>query len=437
MRNISLTADLSKDYENFLAEWLLPYIQNRIDPGQFGGLKGHSTSHYLISLYDFILSRTDSSNLPKAILVALIDFSKAFNRINHAKVIVRLSDWGVPGWLLRILISYLTGRSMILRYKGSQSSRHFIPGGSPQGALLGVLLYLVYVSDIGMDLPTILQATPGTYDLPSVLCPPPPAVSGQEARLKYVDDLSLAECIHLGATLVKVGDAYTLPPACTNLQSRLSDISIAADLHDMKLNLSKSKMMPFNFTRKYQFVPRISLEGSILEVVYETKLLGLVITSNCRWDANTKDIVRKGNSRLWFLRRLKLLGAGEDTMKDIYKLFCRSVLEYGAPVWSGNLTEKNKRDIERIQQNAFKIIYGWKNYSECLEDISEDSLENRRKDLCLNFAEACLKSNKFSKWFQVGVCTRNKISYEDPVAKTRRYRNSAVPYLTRLLNSRI
>ena len=85
LRNISLTADLSKDYENFLAEWLLPYIQRRIDPGQFGGLKGHSTTHYLITLLDFILSHTDTSSVPKCVLVALIDFSKAFNRINQQK----------------------------------------------------------------------------------------------------------------------------------------------------------------------------------------------------------------------------------------------------------------------------------------------------------------------------------------------------------------
>ena len=153
LRNISLTADLSKDYENFLAEWLLPYIKKRIDPGQFGGLQGHSTVHYLITLYHFILTATSNSSIPHAVMVALIDFSKAFNRIQHSKVIIRLSDWGVPGWLLRILISYLTGRSMILRYNGAQSSRHLMPGGSPQGALLGILLYLVYVSDVGMEIP--------------------------------------------------------------------------------------------------------------------------------------------------------------------------------------------------------------------------------------------------------------------------------------------
>ena len=71
-------------------------------PWSVGGLKGHSTTHYLITLLDFILSHTDTSSVPKCVLVALIDFSKAFNRINHAKVITRLSDWGVPEWLLRL-----------------------------------------------------------------------------------------------------------------------------------------------------------------------------------------------------------------------------------------------------------------------------------------------------------------------------------------------
>ena len=129
-------------------------------------------------------------------MLALIDFSKAFNRINHSKVIIRLSDWGVPGWLLRILISYLTGRSMILRYKGVDSARHLMPGGRPQGALLGVPLYLVYVSDIGMNLPPNPPQTQDTLDLPSVQSPSP-AITDLEARLKFFDDLSLAECIRI------------------------------------------------------------------------------------------------------------------------------------------------------------------------------------------------------------------------------------------------
>ena len=416
----------------------MPYIQKRIDPGQFGGLRGHSTSHYMITLLDFILSHTDTSRVPAAVMVALIDFSKAFNRINHNKVIVRLSDWGVPGWLLRILISYLSGRSMILRYKGAQSSRHWMPGGSPQGTLLGVLLYLVYVSDIGMDLPSVTPTVPGVIDLPSVPYPPPAAVSNHEARLKFVDDLSLAECVSLNSRLASDGDKLWLPASNSTLQSRLNEIVMAADYHDMKLNLDKTKIISFNFTRNYKFEPQLTLDGEALDVVEETKLLGLTITSDCKWNKNVKNTKAKGNGRLWFLRRLKLLGAKEDTMIEIYKLFCRSVLEYCAPVWSGALTKANTEDIERVQRNALKIIMGasYVNYEECLDQINEQTLKERHDQLCLRFAESCLKNDKFSSWFQKGVNTRSGSYFLEPVSKTNRYRNSAIPHLTRLLNCR-
>ena len=116
LRPISLTADLSKDYEGFLIEWLLPYVKQMLDPGQLGSLKGCSVTHYLVMLFDFILSKTDTY-IPHAVMVTLIDFSKGFQRINHNKVLIRLSDWGVPGWLLKVISSYMTDRSMSVNFK--------------------------------------------------------------------------------------------------------------------------------------------------------------------------------------------------------------------------------------------------------------------------------------------------------------------------------
>ena len=69
-------------------------------------------------------------------------------------------------------------------------------------------------------------------------------------------------------------------------------------------------------------------------------------------------------------------------------------------------------------------------------ELEEDTLKDRREKLCLRFAENCTKDAKFSKWFKTGIKTRTRILYSEPEAKTRRYRNSAIPYLTRLLNSR-
>ena len=107
LRNISLTADLSKDYENFIVEWLQPYLLLKLDKGQFGGQKNESIVHYLVLLLNFVITNIDKKdNISRAVILALCDYSKGFNRINHKNVIIRLSDWGVPGWLLKFIISY-------------------------------------------------------------------------------------------------------------------------------------------------------------------------------------------------------------------------------------------------------------------------------------------------------------------------------------------
>ena len=138
LRPISLTADLSRDYNKFFVSWLLPFIRHRFDPAQFGGMKGGSITHYLILFFHFILSNTDKQHKdPKAILSTYIDFAKGYNRLNHNKILIRLSDWNTPTWLLKVIASYLTHRSLIVQYNGAQSQPH--PGGVAQGDELALL----------------------------------------------------------------------------------------------------------------------------------------------------------------------------------------------------------------------------------------------------------------------------------------------------------
>ena len=101
------------------------------------------------------------------------------------------------------------------------------------------------------------------------------SITESEARLKFVDDLSIAECTPSNVTNQET------------LQTRLESINLLAKLHDIKLNLKKSKLMQFTFSRKQNILPNITLEGANLDFVNETKLLGLTITNNCKWDANT------------------------------------------------------------------------------------------------------------------------------------------------------
>ena len=82
--------------------WLLEIIGDKLDFRQYGGMKGNSVSHYLIELVNFILHSQDRPE-PTAVLMCLVDFSKAFNRQDHGILITKLSDLGVPSWLPKLV----------------------------------------------------------------------------------------------------------------------------------------------------------------------------------------------------------------------------------------------------------------------------------------------------------------------------------------------
>ena len=103
--------------------------------------------------------------------------------------------------------------------------------------------------------------------------------------------------------------------------------------------------MLFNCARRRDFTPRLKLEDSDIEVVEKLKLLGVQISNDLKWNANTIFITKKAYTKLWMLRRLKLNGANTN---DIYCKHVRSMVEYAAVVWHSSLTRENTTDIERV-----------------------------------------------------------------------------------------
>ena len=86
----------------------------------------------------------------------------------------------------------------------------------------------------------------------------------------------------------------------------------------MKINIEKTKVVLFNTARKYDFMPKLTIDGiTHLEVVEEFRLLGINIMSNMSWQANTDSMCQKGFSRLWMLKRLKKLRASQSEIIDV------------------------------------------------------------------------------------------------------------------------
>ena len=86
---------------------------------------------------------------------------------------------------------------------------------------------------------------------------------------------------------------------------------------------------------------------------------------------------------IYLLKILKSYKAPKDALKRFYIAVVRSAIEYGAQVWSGNLTKEQVKDIARIQKRAMKIICPELDYHQALVELNIKSLADRRDTLCI------------------------------------------------------
>ena len=178
-------------------------------------------------------------------------------------------------------------------------------------------------------------------------------------------------------------------------------------------------------------------------MVEEFKLLGVKITSNLKWEANTEYITKKAYKRLWMLRRLKNLRMNTRSLVKVFSTQVRSVLEFGAVTWHPMLTLQNSKAIERVQKSALAIILSpnYISYDEALAKTELERLDKRREKLSLNFAKKAAKHPEHSNWFckldpNTNMQTRStKAPYKPVQARTQRLLNSPIPYFTQLLNA--
>ena len=90
-----------------------------------------------------------------------------------------------------------------------------------------------------------------------------------------------------------------------------------------------------------------------MEIVTQTKLLGVIVNNSITCDANTQYLVKRANSRLRLLHKLVSFSVPVD---DLINIYIKSIVEQSCQVWHSSLTLENVHDLERIQKNALKII---------------------------------------------------------------------------------
>ena len=272
-------------------------------------------------------------------------------------------------------------------------------------------------------------------------------------RFKIIGDLTILEIVNLltiGISSFNIKQQVPndilennqyIPPQNLKSQAYLDSINARTINQKIQLNEKKSKSIIFNFTKNYQFSSRLLLNGVKLETVQDTKLLGTIISNDLKWNKNTDNIVNKANARMQILRKISNFGASMDDLKNIYFLYIRNLLKQSCSVWHSGLTQENIEDLERVQKCALRIILNdsYKSYENALSMLDIETLEDRRKNLCLQFAKKCLKNDKMKHLFPGNMKnhtmkTRNEEQFHVEHFNTERLRDSPIIYMQRLLN---
>ena len=208
----------------------------------------------------------------------------------------------------------------------------------------------------------------------------------------------------------------------------------------MELNIDKSNIMLFNFTLNHQFTTKIGFKEQAVQIVDEKKLLGTIITSDLKWHKNTKYLVKKAYARMQILHKIAEFGAPPEDLIQIYISYVRSILEQSCVIWHPSLTDEDSELLERVQKCALKIILktNYTTYEEALESLMLAKLSDRREKLMLKFALNCTKNKFTSELFPLNkttaMKTRHRETYKVLHCNTDRLKDSAVPYMQRLLN---
>ena len=169
------------------------------------------------------------------------------------------------------------------------------------------------------------------------------------------------------------------------------------------------------------------------------KLLGFTFGSESNVNCHVIEIQRRFRARFWALIHLKKSGFKAKELFDLYKIFIRPVIEFCAVVYHSMLTNKQVLEIERLQKQVVKLVFGWEqSYTDICQRYNIETLEERRKTMLDRFVMKTTANPRFSEsWYPLrlpGPEVRDRRIYMEATARTHRYYNSPLATMRRRAN---
>ena len=299
-RPISVTPVLSRLTERLIVRnWLRSALAEIDLSDQFAFRLTGSTNCALIYCFNCVAKMLETNSYVRCLFV---DFSKAFDMVNHAIVIRKLNSLNLSPFIKNWIISFLTGRSQITRLASCYSTKLAINRSIVQGSGIGPSMYILMESDLH-------------------------PLSDINKIFKFADDTNL---------LVPEQSDISMEEEFTNIQDW-------ARRNKMVINLSKTKEIVFRRPHPGKFALSPSIEE--VEIVREAKLLGVILTDNFSFDMHVNSILATCSQRFYLLKLLRDGGMPADKLDVVFCALIVNRISYCLSAWGGFL---NPEQIGRI-----------------------------------------------------------------------------------------
>ena len=319
-RPISVLSLLSKIIEKHVAEQLKSYLNmyDLLYERQSGFRSNHSCETALIAIIDDWISAIDKNEIVGTVL---LDFSKAFDLVNHKILLEKLHHYQFDEGTLQWFTSYFDQRSQQVSISGKLSNPKFISSGVPQGSVLGPLLFLIYINDLPLEIKkSILD--------------------------KFADDTTMSKS---GSCIQEITD---------DLNEDAKDSINWCGKNKMSVNIPKTKAMFITSAHKQSIIqenpPEIRINSSAIDISRQEKLLGVTIDSTLNWAAQVDATLKKCNSLLYLLGRIKTY-LDTPTRKLYFNAYILPHLDYCNTIW-GNCSNELIDKIIKFQKRAARVI---------------------------------------------------------------------------------
>ena len=322
-RPISLLLTISKILEKAMYHRVYTFLctTNQLYASQYGFRKNHACDQAVGELVSVITKGLEQKKMTAGIF---LDLSKAFDSLEHRAVLRKMELYGLRGCCLDWFDSYLSDRKLIVSCRtadtGSEhtSQQYNVEFGTPQGSVLGPLIFLIFCNDLHLHL-TFLSC------------------------IQFADDTTLY-ISHTNLQFITFALEY--------------DLDVLQDwfhANKLTLNINKSVAILFGKHGGQQQQLAVRIGNETIPQLKSTKFLGLWIDENLNWREHTTKLVLKLN------HNVNLLKTGKHhltphALKVVYYAQIHSNLTYGIGIWGSLIPKETLRKLQKIQNTCLGIL---------------------------------------------------------------------------------